>query len=65
MEDKLLKLLTKAIKNKDYELCRLLLDAIVDIQTGKRVIYYPEFSDPVITDDDYSTYEFIYENIIN
>jgi len=66
MQEKLLKLLEKAIKSKDYRACQILTDAIVALETGSQIVYYaPEFSNPTTSDEIYDTYEYIEKNIIN
>ena len=65
MKDELLKLLKTAIRNKDYVLSKMLIEGIVAMENGSPYVYYvPEFSDPTCTED-YDTYEYMCENIIN
>ena len=63
MQERLLKLLEKAIKNKDYRTCQILTDAIVALDNGSQIVYY-DTSD-LTTTEDYDTYEYMYKNIIN
>lgn len=65
MKDKLLSLLEKAIDDDKYAICKLLIDAIVELERESQpAVYFPDvYYQYDMQDED--VYEYIYNNGIN
>lgn len=65
MKDKLLSLLEKAIDDEKYAICKLLIDAIVELERESQpIVYFPDvYYQYDVQDED--VYEYIYNNKTN
>lgn len=65
MKDHLLKLLEKAIEDEKYAICKLLIDALVEIEKESQpIIYYPDIYYNYESSDE-DVYEYIYNSKTN
>ena len=62
MKDRLLNLLEKAINDEKYAICKLLIDAIVEIEKeSHQIVYFPDVYYQYDAPDE-DVYEYIYSN---